>query len=125
VPFLSLVAGDDYILVVDELTFTPTGGIRMCTDVSIIDDHDTEGNEFFMVSLSQPSQSTATVDIGVPSTAIVTIVDDDSEYPDDRCDDCALSIVWQCSIISLKTYMVLRILVSVKSHAAAEPMSVL
>jgi len=97
----------------------------MCTDVSIIDDHDTEGNEFFMVSLSQPSQSTATVDIGVPSTAIVTIVDDDSEYPDDRCDDCALSIVWQCSIISLKTYMVLRILVSVKSHAAAEPMSVL
>lgn len=124
-PFLSLAAGDDYILVVDELTFTPTGGVRMCTDVSIIDDHDTEGNEFFMVSLSQPSQSTATVDIGVPSTAIVTIVDDDSEYPDDRCDDCALSIVWQCSIISLKTYMVLHILVSVKSHAAAEPMCVM
>ena len=78
--FSSVTAGDDYILVADELTFALTGGIRMCADVFIINDQVTEGNEFFMVFLSQAPQSSATVDIGLPSTAIVTIVDDDSEY---------------------------------------------
>jgi len=59
------------------LTFTPTGGTRVCVNITIVDDLDVELNEDFGVSISLPPSPGVSISIPI---AFVVIMSDDSEY---------------------------------------------
>jgi subtilisin family serine protease len=63
----------DYSNTAGTLQFGP-GDVSKTFTVSIVDDTFAEGNETFTVSLSNPSGAS----LGVPSTATITIIDNDS-----------------------------------------------
>ena len=65
-------AGSDYTAASGTLTFTPTDTEKTFT-VTILDDTIYEGSETFIVSLSNPTNSS----LGDPASATVTITDDD------------------------------------------------
>jgi Calx-beta domain len=65
--------GSDYTAVSGTLTFNP-GVTQQTISIPITNDSVVEGNETFTVTLSNPSAGAA---LGTPSSATVTIVDDD------------------------------------------------
>jgi uncharacterized repeat protein (TIGR01451 family) len=67
------IAGSDYTATSGTLTFTPTDTEETFT-VTILDDDIYEGDETFTITLSNPSNAT----LGTPSSAVVTITDDDT-----------------------------------------------
>ena len=68
-----LVAPDDYTAISEDLTFSATE-IRICRDVTSVEDDILEDDEDLMLTLSTDDLST----ILEPSEATVTILDDDS-----------------------------------------------
>ena len=58
-----------------DLTFEPSGPSVECEDIIIIRDFILEDDETFTFAIS-PSQSDIAVNVGSPSSAVVTIVDD-------------------------------------------------
>ena len=70
------VAGSDYAATANTLVFAPGTTSQSCT-IPVIDDDAREADETIELSLSNPSQA----GLGTPSTAWVTIVDDDSSAP--------------------------------------------
>ena len=68
-----LVAPDDYTAISEDLTFSATE-IRICRDVTSVEDDILENNEELMLTLSTDDLS---IVLG-PSEAAVTILDDDS-----------------------------------------------
>jgi Leucine-rich repeat (LRR) protein len=74
------IAGSDYTAISETLIWND-GDVddKICT-VDIIDDSDQEGDETFIVSLGNPSGGAV---LGMPNTAVVTIIDDDGMTPVD------------------------------------------
>jgi ribosomal protein L35AE/L33A len=69
------MAGDDYIGVFNTLSWDDQDDEDKSCTVLIINDADAEGDETFYMTLVNP---TGGAEIGVPGTATVTIIDDDS-----------------------------------------------
>ena len=69
----NLVAPDDYFAISEDLTFSATE-IRICRDVTSVEDDILEDDEGLILILSTDGPST----ILEPSEATVTILDDDS-----------------------------------------------
>ena len=70
-----LVAPGDYTAITEDLTFSATE-MRICRDVTSVEDDRLEDDENLMLSLTTGDP---TVNLG-PSGATVTILDDDSKY---------------------------------------------
>ena len=70
-------AGSDYQAVNGTLTFTP-GQTSKTISVTIINDNIKELSELFYVTLKNPSSG---LELGIPKTASVTILDDDQALP--------------------------------------------
>ena len=68
-------AGQDYTAVTGTLTFAAGQNLATFT-VPILDDSLVEGNETFNITLSNPTDGLL---LGTPTTAVVTIVDNDSQ----------------------------------------------
>jgi hypothetical protein len=68
-------AGSDYTAAGDTLTFGDGVSDPQNITITVVDDTDYEGNETFSVNLSNP---TGGATLGTPSSAVVTIIDDDS-----------------------------------------------
>jgi len=68
-------AGSDYTAANGTLTFSP-GNTSKTFSVSILEDALVEGNETVNLSLTNPSNAT----LGTPSTAVLTIVDNDAPH---------------------------------------------
>ena len=62
-------------------TFAP-GVTTVLFNISIIDNNVTEGNEYFWLSIN-PETLPMVILLGHPSSALVTIIDDDTEIDND------------------------------------------
>lgn len=69
-------AGLDYTTVSTTLTFIPSDTSETFS-VPILEDTDVEGSETVNLALTSPSHAT----LGTPSTAVLTIVDNDAQPP--------------------------------------------
>ena len=68
--------GEDFLSPNQQFVLIFAGATEACTDIEIIDDIIVEGDEVFIVEVSSPFIPLP-IDI---SSAIVTIIDDDSEF---------------------------------------------
>ena len=73
---MNSITGEDFLSPNQQFVLIFAGATEACTDIEIIDDIIVEGDEVFIVEISSPF-------IQLPqdiSSAIVTIIDDDSEF---------------------------------------------
>ena len=76
----SVVASEDYIALIDEELVFLSGSVTngtMCTNIQIVNDNILEGMQDFTVQITM---STARTSVESPSTATVTIQDDEGKF---------------------------------------------